>query len=52
MADQTSWEILKQPNHIILWEEYKGPMELLIYLLSWGVEIGLAFTVAIIYLRT
>jgi hypothetical protein len=52
MAEKTSWEILKEPNHIILWEEYKTSMELLIFLLSWGVEIGLAFTLAIIYLRT
>jgi hypothetical protein len=51
MADKTSWEILEEPNHIILWEDYQGPMELLIYFLSWSVQIGLIFTIAQVYLR-
>ncbi len=45
-----SFEILKEPNHILLEEDYQ-PTELVIYLLTWGVEIALAFTVAIVYLR-
>ena len=45
-----SFELLKEPNHILLEEDYR-PMELVICLLTWGVEIALAFTVAIAYLR-
>jgi len=50
MLNKTSWEILKEPNHILLDEDYK-PMELVIYLLTWSVQIALLFTVAIVYLR-
>ena len=50
MAERTSWEILEEPNHILIDEDYR-PMELLICLLTWGVEIALLFTVAIVYLR-
>ena len=46
-----SFELLKEPNHILLEEDYQ-PMELVIYLLTWGVEIALAFTAAIVYLRS
>ena len=50
MAERTSWEILEEPNHILIDEDYR-PMELLIYLLTWGVEVAMLFTVAIVYLR-
>jgi hypothetical protein len=50
MAARTSWEILEEPNHILIDEDYR-PMELLICLLTWGVEIALLFTVSIVYLR-
>jgi hypothetical protein len=50
MAGKTSWEILEEPNQILIDEDYR-PMELLIYLLTWGVEIAMLFTVAIVYLR-
>jgi len=46
-----SYELLREPNHILLEEDYQ-PMELVIYLLTWSVEIALAFTVAIVYLRS
>jgi hypothetical protein len=32
-------------------EDYGSTMELLIYLLTWGVEIGLLFVIALTYLR-
>lgn len=51
MTFKTSWEILQEPNRILLEEDYKGPMELVIYWLTFGVEIGLAFTLAVSYLR-
>lgn len=47
----TSWDILREPNRILLEEDYRSPMELLIYLLTWGVEVGLAFVLAVTYLR-
>jgi hypothetical protein len=50
MLEKTSWEILHDPNHILIDEDYK-PMELVIYLLTWSVEIALTFTLAIVYLR-
>jgi hypothetical protein len=50
MVERTSWEILEEPNRILLDEDYR-PMELLIFLLTWGVEIAMLFTVAIVYLR-
>ena len=46
----SSYELLKEPNHILLEEDYQ-PMELVIYLLTWSVEIALAFTLAIVYFR-
>jgi len=51
MTQKTSWEILHEPNHIILWDEYKSSMELIIYLLTFAVEIGLTFVLALLYLR-
>jgi hypothetical protein len=45
-----SFELLREPNHIFLEEDYQ-PMELVIYLLTWSVEIALSFTLAIVYLR-
>jgi hypothetical protein len=50
MVERTSWEILEEPNHILIDEDYR-PMELVIFLLTWAVEIALTFTVAIVYLR-
>ena len=50
MLEKTSWEILKEPNQILIDEDYR-PMELVIFLLTWSVEIALAFTFAIVYLR-
>jgi hypothetical protein len=47
----TSWDIVRGPNRILLEEDYGSRMELLIYLLTWAVEIGLCFTLAISYLR-
>jgi hypothetical protein len=46
-----SWDIVKEPNRILLEEDYGSKMELLIYLLTWAVEIGLCFAFAISYLR-
>jgi hypothetical protein len=50
MLEKSSWEILEEPNHILLDEDYR-PMELVIYLLTWSVEIALAFTLGIVYFR-
>ena len=47
----SSWDILREPNRILLEEDYGSRMELLIYLLSMAVEVGLCFTLAIAYLR-
>ncbi len=47
----TSWQILKGPNRILLEADYGSRMEVLIYALTWAVEIGLAFAFAITYLR-
>jgi hypothetical protein len=47
----TSWDILRDPNRILLEEDYGSKMELLIYLLTWAVEMGLCFVLAIAYLR-
>jgi len=46
-----SWDILRDPNRILLEEDYGSKMELLIYTLTWAVEIGLCFVIAISYLR-
>ncbi len=48
----TSWDILREPNRILLEEDYGSTMELLIYTLTWGVEIGLFFVIALTYLRS
>jgi hypothetical protein len=50
ILEKSSWEILEDPNHILLDEDYR-PMELVIYLLTWSVEVAMAFTLAIVYLR-
>jgi hypothetical protein len=47
----SSWDILREPNRILLEKDYSSGMELLIYLLSWAVELGLCFTLALAYLR-
>jgi hypothetical protein len=47
----TSWDIVREPNRIILEEDYGSKMGLLIYLLTWGVELGLCFVLAVTYLR-
>ncbi|MEW6387186.1 MAG: hypothetical protein AB1491_06695 [Thermodesulfobacteriota bacterium] len=49
--NETSWDILRGPNHILLEEDYSGKMELIIYTLTWAVEIGLTFALALTYLR-
>jgi len=46
-----SWDIVREPNRILLEEDYGSKMELLIYLLTWSVEVGLCFVLAISYLR-
>jgi hypothetical protein len=50
MTQPSSFEMLKEPNHILIDEDYTFS-ELAIFLLTWGVEIALSFTVAIVYLR-
>ena len=47
----TSWDIVREPNRILLEEDYGSKMELLIYALTCGVEIGLCFVLAVSYLR-
>ncbi len=47
----SSWDILREPNRIYLEEDYGSKMNLLIYTLTWAVEIGLCFAFAISYLR-
>ena len=53
MADKeiTSWDIVRGPNRILLEEDYRSPLELLIYLLTMAVEVGLGFAFAIFYLK-
>jgi len=51
MTEQTSWDILRDPNRILLEDDYSGLMELLIYLLTFSVEIGLCFVLGVTYLR-
>ena len=46
-----SWDILRDPNRILLEDDYGSKMELLIYTLTWAVELGLCFVFAIAYLR-
>jgi hypothetical protein len=47
----SSWDILREPNRILFEDDYKSPLELLIYLLTWGVEVGLLFVIALTFLR-
>jgi hypothetical protein len=47
----SSWDIVREPNRILLEEDYGSRMQLLIYALTWGVEIGLCFVLAVTYLR-
>ncbi|MGO9620139.1 MAG: hypothetical protein ACLPT6_01885 [Desulfobaccales bacterium] len=47
----SSWDILREPNRIMQEKDYSSDWELLIYLLTWAVEIGLCFTFAITYTR-
>lgn len=47
----SSWDIVREPNRIVEMDEYSSRLELLIYLLTWAVELGLCFTLAISYLR-
>jgi hypothetical protein len=49
--EMTSWDIVREPNRILLEEDYGSRMELLIYFLTWAVELGLCFALAITYLR-
>lgn len=51
LLEMRSWDILKEPNRILLEEDYSR-MELLIYFLTWSVEIGLALVLAVTYLRS
>ncbi len=53
LADKeiTSWDIVREPNRILLEEDYGSRMEMLIYFLTWAVELGLCFVLAISYLR-
>jgi hypothetical protein len=46
-----SWDILKEPNRILIEDDYGSRMEMLIYLLTWTVEVGLCFALAVTYLR-
>ncbi|MFZ0050357.1 MAG: hypothetical protein WAK96_01150 [Desulfobaccales bacterium] len=46
-----SWDILREPNRILLEKDYSSRMELLIYLLSMAMEVGICFTLALCYLR-
>lgn len=46
----TSWDILKEPNRILLEEDY-SKMEIVIYSLSWLVQIGLVIALSVSYLR-
>jgi hypothetical protein len=46
-----SWDIVREPNRILLEEDYGSRLELLIYFLTWAVELGLCFAFAISYLR-
>jgi hypothetical protein len=47
----TSWDILREPNRILEEKDYGSRLELLIYLLTWGVEIGLIFVLALNFFR-
>jgi hypothetical protein len=48
---QSSWDIVRGPNRILLEDDYGSKMDLLIYTLTWAVEIALCFVFAISYLR-
>ncbi len=47
----TSWDIVRDPNRILLEEDYGSRTEILIYFLTWAVELGLCFVFALSYLR-
>ncbi len=47
----SSWDILREPNRILYEDDYRSWSELLIYFLTWSVEIGLFFVIALNYLR-
>ncbi len=47
----SSWDIVREPNRIIEMDEYGSRLELLIYFLTWSVEVGLAFALAVTYPR-
>jgi hypothetical protein len=49
--EMSSWDIVRDPNRILLEEDYGSRLEILIYFLTWAVEIGLCFAFAISYLR-
>ena len=51
MAAQRSWDILRGPNRILLEEDYRSGTEMLIYFLSWSVEVGLCLVLAVTYLK-
>lgn len=51
LFEMSSWEILREPNRILYEDDYSSRLELLIYLLTWAVEIGLCFVIALNYLR-
>ncbi|MFP3866664.1 MAG: hypothetical protein ACLFUU_00685 [Desulfobacteraceae bacterium] len=51
IIEQSSWEILREPNRILHEEDYSSRMELLIYFLTFSVEFGLALVLALTYLR-
>ena len=38
-----SWDILRDPNRILLEDDYGSKMELLIYTLTWAVETRALF---------
>jgi len=47
----TSWDILREPNRILYEDDYKSWVELFIYVLTFAVEIGLLFAIALTFLR-
>lgn len=51
LFELSSWDILREPNRILYEDDYSSRMELLIYFLTWAVEIGLFFVIALNYLR-
>ncbi len=47
-----SWDIVREPNRILMEDDYHSKMELLIYFLTFAVEFGLAVVFAVTYLRS